>query len=75
MREKIIFMKQMIFALPGMQQMLVFDTSKPKIRNRATGFDENKKEDDYSILTTGDGGIFSKLMIFLNGIRRFIKKL
>ncbi|KIO77900.1 hypothetical protein TH53_07040 [Pedobacter lusitanus] len=53
------FMKQMIFEPLEMQHTLVFDQQKIVIRNRALGFDANKKIDDYAILTSGDGGIFS----------------
>ena len=53
------FMKQMIFDPLQMQHTSVFDSTTPPIQNRAIGFNKNKDIDDYHILTTGDGGIFS----------------
>lgn len=54
-----VFMNEMIFAPLQMSNTLVYDSEKPLIRNRAIGFSRDKKTDDYNILTTGDGGIFS----------------
>ncbi|HTB26209.1 MAG TPA: serine hydrolase domain-containing protein [Puia sp.] len=54
-----VFMKEFIFEPLGMKNTLVFDKSKPFIRNRAVGFNKNGDLDDYEILTAGDGGIYS----------------
>jgi CubicO group peptidase (beta-lactamase class C family) len=54
-----VFMKEFIFDPLGMKNTLVFDKSKPVIRNRAVGFNKNGDLDDYEILTAGDGGIYS----------------
>ncbi|MCD0470513.1 serine hydrolase [Flavobacterium sp. JAS] len=53
------FLHENIFGPLKMQNTIVYDQSKPKIENKAIGFDQNKKLDDYSIQTTGDGGIYS----------------
>ncbi len=54
-----VFMKEYIFDPLGMKNTLVFDKSKPAIRNRAVGFNKNGDLDDYEILTAGDGGLYS----------------
>ena len=54
-----VFMKEFIFDPLGMKNTLVFDSSKPVIKNRAVGFNKNGELDDYEILTAGDGGIYS----------------
>ncbi len=54
-----VFMKEFIFDPLGMKNTLVYDSSKPVIRNRAAGFNKNGDLDDYEILTAGDGGIYS----------------
>ncbi|HEV3223561.1 MAG TPA: serine hydrolase domain-containing protein [Puia sp.] len=54
-----VFMKEFIFDPLGMKNTLVFDKSKPVIKNRAFGFNKNGNLDDYEILTAGDGGIYS----------------
>ncbi len=56
-----IFMKKNIFEPLGMEHTLVFDASKPNVSNRAIGFNATGGLDDYEILTTGAGGIFSNL--------------
>lgn len=56
-----IFMKNNIFDKIGMKNTLVFDHSKPIIKNRAIGYNALGKIDDYEILTTGAGGIFSNV--------------
>jgi CubicO group peptidase (beta-lactamase class C family) len=53
------FMKENIFAPLGMARTLVYDESRPEIVNRAVGFDPYGGLDDYTILTSGDGGIYS----------------
>lgn len=52
------FLKENIFDPLGMQHTTVYE-SNTIITNKATGYDHNKEVDDYSILTTGDGGIYS----------------
>ncbi len=54
-----VFMDEMIFTPLAMNNSKVYDTGKPVIEDRAIGFNRDKKKDDYNILTTGDGGIFS----------------
>ncbi len=54
-----VFMKEFIFDPLGMKNTLVFDKSKPFIKNRAVGFNKYGDLDDYEILTAGDGGIYS----------------
>ena len=56
-----IFMKQNIFKPLGMDHTLVFDKSTAKIDNRAIGYNHLGELDDYEILTTGAGGIYSTL--------------
>lgn len=53
------FLKGAVFAPLKMTRTIVYDTTKPTIANRAIGYDKDQKRDDYSILTTGDGSIFS----------------
>ncbi len=48
-----VFMKEFIFDPLGMKNTLVFDSSKPVIRNRAAGFNENGDLDDYEIFNGG----------------------
>jgi CubicO group peptidase (beta-lactamase class C family) len=54
-----VFMKEFIFDPVGMKNTLVYDSTKPVIRNRAVGFNKDGELDDYDILTAGDGGIYS----------------
>ncbi|HSZ33981.1 MAG TPA: serine hydrolase domain-containing protein [Puia sp.] len=54
-----VFMKEFIFDPRGMKNTLVYDSSRPVIRNRAVVFNKNGELDDYNILTAGDGGIYS----------------
>lgn len=56
-----LFMKKNIFDPLGMKNTLVFDESKPEIKNRAKGYNSNGALDDYEILTTGAGGMYSTL--------------
>lgn len=53
------FLSKKIFEPLEMNRTLVFDESKPHIENRAIGYNRGGGLDDYEILTTGDGGIFS----------------
>jgi CubicO group peptidase (beta-lactamase class C family) len=53
------FCKEAIFKPLNLNRTIVYDTTKPTIANRAIGYNKNKEPDDYSILTTGDGSIFS----------------
>ncbi len=53
------FMKKNIFMPLGMDYSLVYDESKPKIPFRAVGYDMFGEINDYDILTSGAGGIFS----------------
>lgn len=55
------FMKANIFEPLGMKNTLVYDESKPKINDRAVGYDANGDLDDYNIFTTGAGGMFSTI--------------
>ena len=55
------FMKEQIFGPVGMNKTLVYDESKPEITDRAIGYFPNGELLDYSILTTGGGGIFSTI--------------
>ncbi|SFD98889.1 CubicO group peptidase, beta-lactamase class C family [Flavobacterium phragmitis] len=52
------FLKEKIFNPLKMHQTTVYEAN-TIIPNKAIGYDRNKKIDDYSILTTGDGGIYS----------------
>lgn len=54
-----IFMKKNIFDPLGMSCSLVYDESKPDIPRRAVGYNMFGEKDDYNILTTGAGGIYS----------------
>ncbi len=53
------FMAEEVFEPLGMDRTLVYDASKPKIENRAAGFTPAGELDDYRILTTGAGGMYS----------------
>ncbi|MDH6254081.1 CubicO group peptidase (beta-lactamase class C family) [Chryseobacterium sp. H1D6B] len=53
------FINENIFIPLNMAHTKVCDESRPFIENKAVGFNEHKQLDDYSILTTGDGGIYS----------------
>lgn len=53
------FCKDAFFKPLNLKRTIVYDTTKPTITNRAIGYNKNKELDDYSILTTGDGSIFS----------------
>ena len=55
------FMKDKIFNPLKMNSTLVYDESKPKIENRALGYNQSGGLDDYDILTTGAGGMFSNV--------------
>ncbi|MBL0024277.1 MAG: serine hydrolase domain-containing protein [Saprospiraceae bacterium] len=54
-----IFMKENIFKPLGMKNTLVFDESKPEIKNRVIGYNASGNPDDYELFTTGAGGVFS----------------
>ena len=53
------FLTKRIFEPLKMTRTLVFDESKPQIDNRAVGYNRTEIKNDYRILTTGDGGIYS----------------
>jgi arabinooligosaccharide transport system substrate-binding protein len=56
------FLKEHIFEPLGMKRTLVYDESKPAIRDKAHGYthsEDGYKLDDYRPLGEGDGGIFS----------------
>ncbi|WP_111682694.1 serine hydrolase [Winogradskyella tangerina] len=55
------FMKTQIFDPLGMDNTLVYDTSEPKIKDRAVGYNANGELDDYTIFTTGAGGMYSNI--------------
>ncbi|MDQ0064458.1 serine hydrolase domain-containing protein [Chryseobacterium lathyri] len=52
------FLREHIFAPLGMKNTWVYDSSTAD-KSRATGYNKEKQLNDYSILTTGDGGIYS----------------
>lgn len=52
------FMNQHIFGPLNMKNTYVYEPT-IVIQNKALGYNQQKKLDDYSILTTGDGGIYS----------------
>lgn len=53
------YLTQHIFDPAGMYKTVVYDQTKPTIPDRAIGYNKAGERDDYSINTTGDGGIFS----------------
>lgn len=53
------FMETNIFKPLGMNNTLVYDESTPTINNRAVGYNQAGELDDYEILTTGAGGMYS----------------
>jgi len=55
------FMKKNIFEPLGMGSSLVYDESKPDIARKAVGYNLDGEKDDYNILTTGAGGIYSNV--------------
>ncbi|PIF46190.1 CubicO group peptidase (beta-lactamase class C family) [Chryseobacterium sp. 52] len=52
------FLSENIFIPLGMKNTWVYNSSTAH-KNKATGYNKEKQPDDYSILTTGDGGIYS----------------
>ena len=55
------FMETNIFKPLNMNSTLVYTKSTAAIKNRAIGYNAEGELDDYEILTTGDGGMFSTL--------------
>ncbi|WP_422104610.1 serine hydrolase [Winogradskyella sp.] len=55
------FMKAHIFEPLGMKNTLVYDESNPTIKDRAVGYNAEGDLDDYTIFTTGAGGMFSTI--------------
>lgn len=53
------FLQNNVFSPLNMTHTKVYDETRPFIPNKAIGFNKEKSLDDYSILTTGDGGIYS----------------
>lgn len=58
-RSYLQFLNENIFVPLNMKNTQVYDESEPFIKNKALGYNQQKQPDDYSILTTGDGGIYS----------------
>lgn len=54
-----VFMEKKIFKPLGMDNTLVFDESKPEIKNKVIAYNIFEEKDDYNLLTAGAGGIFS----------------
>ncbi|PWN60991.1 serine hydrolase domain-containing protein [Chryseobacterium viscerum] len=52
------FLNEHIFTPLKMTHTYVYESS-TVIQNKALGYNKQKKPDDYSILTTGDGGLYS----------------
>lgn len=52
------FLSENIFVPTGMTNTWVYDSSTAH-KSKAAGYNKEKQPDDYSILTTGDGGIYS----------------
>lgn len=55
------FMKANVFDVLAMNSTLVYDESKPEISSRAIGYYPSGDIDDYEILTTGAGGMYSNV--------------
>ncbi|HLX11570.1 MAG TPA: serine hydrolase [Bacteroidota bacterium] len=55
------FLKDNIFDPLGMKNTIVYDETKPDISNRARGYDRFGNDDDYNLLTYGEGGIYSSV--------------
>lgn len=53
------FLNENIFVPLKMNNTKVYDESMPVIKNKALGYNQQRQPDDYSLLTTGDGGIYS----------------
>jgi CubicO group peptidase (beta-lactamase class C family) len=53
------FLQENLFTPLGMLHTKVFDKTNSLMENRAIGFNKQKALDDYSLLTTGDGGIYA----------------
>lgn len=53
------FLKSRIFDPLEMKRSFVYEESTPEIANRAVGMTASGRVDDYRLLTTGAGGIFS----------------
>jgi CubicO group peptidase (beta-lactamase class C family) len=54
-----VFLKQNIFGPLEMSSTTVYDESKPSIEGRARGYSRFGDDDDYTLLTHGEGGIYS----------------
>ena len=54
-----VFMRENIFEPLAMNHTLIYDESSPKVNNRAKGYDEINELDDYTIFTTGAGGMYT----------------
>lgn len=68
------FLNENIFVPLKMNHTKVYDESRPIIEHKAIGYNKQKQLDDYSILTTGDGGIYSTaedLYLFDRALRNF----
>ena len=55
------FLRENIFEPLEMNNSLGYDESRPNLPNRAIGYLNNGKLNDYNILTMGDGGMFSTI--------------
>ncbi|WES97902.1 serine hydrolase [Chryseobacterium arthrosphaerae] len=53
------FIQNRIFTPLKMEHSFVYDSETIPPSDRAEGYDANKKPDDYDLLTTGDGSIYS----------------
>ncbi|MDH5602969.1 MAG: beta-lactamase family protein [Cyclobacteriaceae bacterium] len=54
-------LRERVFGPLRMSHTVVFDTTKPTLPPRATGYTPNGGPDDYGAFTTGGGGIFSNV--------------
>jgi len=55
------FLKEHIFNPLGMDNTLVYDETMPEIARRVTGYNQQGRKDDYTVFTTGAGGIYSNV--------------
>ena len=53
------FFKDNVFVPLSMKHTTVYDETTPLIPDKAIGFTKEKQLDDYSLCTTGDGGIYA----------------
>lgn len=66
------FMSKRIFQPIGMKSAVVYDETKPQLRHKVEPFDRYGQPNDYTLFTTGAGGIYCSAPDFLKWLRAMI---